>query len=223
MHNFKTPSIVPARGLLPFPHPLTRRRAGEGTVDRPTAVRLPRLWRQHPVALPLVGGLLVLAVTLIYGQTVGHQFINYDDPAYIVHNPNVLRGLTAQGIGWSFTHFHADNWHPLAWISHHLDCQLYRQWAGGHHLTNVLLHAVTAVLLLLVLLRMTGGCGLRHGGGRVRRASAAGRIGGLGGRTQGPSQRLVLHADALGLHRLCRPAVSRGAATWRSCSCLPWD
>ena len=76
---------------------------------------------------------------------------------YVYENPQVSRGLTAQGIAWAFTHSHGANWHPLTWLSHMLDCQLYGLSAGGHHLTNVLLHAATAVLLFLVLRRMTGG------------------------------------------------------------------
>ena len=65
-------------------------------------------------------------------------------------------GLTAEGIAWAFTTSHASNWHPLTWLSHMLDCQLYGLKPGGHHLTNVLLHAATAILLFLVLRRMTG-------------------------------------------------------------------
>ncbi len=64
---------------------------------------------------------------------------------------------TAGGIAWAFTHIHAGYWAPLTWLSLMLDCQLYGLNAGGHHLTNVLLHAATAVLLFLVLRRLTGG------------------------------------------------------------------
>ena len=63
--------------------------------------------------------------------------------------------MTAEGIAWAFTSTHASNWHPLTWLSHMLDCQLYGSHAGGHHLTNVALHALTAVVLFLVLWRMT--------------------------------------------------------------------
>ena len=99
---------------------------------------------------------LVLAIAVIYGQTVHHPFIAYDDPEYIYANPEITGGLTLHGIAWAFTASHADNWHPLTWISHQLDWQLFRDWAGGHHLVSVMLHAATAVLLLLVLRRMTG-------------------------------------------------------------------
>jgi tetratricopeptide (TPR) repeat protein len=103
-----------------------------------------------------VCALLVLAVGLVFGQTVRLGFVNYDDNAYVYENAQVARGLSVQGIVWAFTHSHAMNWHPLTWISLMADCQLYGLNAGGHHITNVILHAATAVLLFLVLRRMTG-------------------------------------------------------------------
>jgi len=100
---------------------------------------------------------LLAAVTLIvFGQTLSHEFVNYDDPLYVVDNPVVLDGLSPEGFAWAFTTFHAGNWHPLTWLSHMLDCQLYGLDAGGHHLTNVMLHAAVAILLFLVLRGMTG-------------------------------------------------------------------
>ena len=104
-----------------------------------------------------VCGLLLLAVGLVFGQTVHYEFVNFDDNVYVYENPHVSRALGLQGIAWVFTHEHGSNWHPLTGLSHLLDCQVYRLNAGGHHLTNVLLHAATAVLLFLVLQRMTGG------------------------------------------------------------------
>src|SRR6202030_858627 len=76
--------------------------------------------------------------------------------AYVYKNPQVFRGLTSEGIIWAFTQSHAANWHPLTWLSHMLDCQLYGLSPGGHHLTNVLLHSANAILLFLVLRQMTG-------------------------------------------------------------------
>ncbi|MEN3367960.1 MAG: protein O-mannosyl-transferase [Verrucomicrobiota bacterium] len=93
---------------------------------------------------------------LVFGQTLRHEFINFDDDAYVFENPTVARGFTVQGILWAFSHVHASNWHPLTWISHMLDCQLYGLNPGGHHLTSVLLHAATAISLFLVLRQMTG-------------------------------------------------------------------
>ena len=103
----------------------------------------------------VIGLSLAAAVFLIYAQTLGHDFINLDDDTYVTRNPEVNRGLSFQGIGWAFTHCWSFNWHPLTWISHMADCQLYGLHPGGHHLTNLLLHAVVAVLLFLVLQAMT--------------------------------------------------------------------
>jgi tetratricopeptide (TPR) repeat protein len=99
---------------------------------------------------------LALAVWLIYGQTLGHQFVNYDDEDYVTTNAQVSRGVTLGGIVWAFTHMHSANWHPLTWISHMVDCQLYGLNAGGHHFTNLFIHAVNAILLFFLLRQMTG-------------------------------------------------------------------
>jgi tetratricopeptide (TPR) repeat protein len=101
--------------------------------------------------------IFLAAITwLVFGQTLHHEFVNYDDGEYVLKNSQVTRGLTLEGIAWAFTHVHSSNWHPLTWISHMLDCQFYGLNPGGHHLTNVLLHAATAILLFLVLRQMTG-------------------------------------------------------------------
>jgi tetratricopeptide (TPR) repeat protein len=99
---------------------------------------------------------LAAMVWMVFGQTLGHEFVNYDDDLYVYDNPAVNRGLNLQGVEWAFTHIVASNWHPLTMLSHMLDCQLYGLKAGGHHLTNVLLHTASAILLFLVLRRMTG-------------------------------------------------------------------
>jgi tetratricopeptide (TPR) repeat protein len=107
----------------------------------------------------LVPGICIFlaAITFaVFVQTLRHEFVNYDDDVYVYENPEVSRGLTLQGIVWAFTHVHSSNWHPLTWISHMLDCQLYGLSPGGHHLTNILLHTATAILLFLVLRRMSG-------------------------------------------------------------------
>lgn len=99
--------------------------------------------------------LLALGVAAVYAQTGWHEFVHYDDNAYILDNPAVIGGLTVPGVRWAFG-FHAANWHPLTWLSHMLDCQLFGLWAGGHHLTSAGIHAGNAVLLLAVLATMTG-------------------------------------------------------------------
>jgi tetratricopeptide (TPR) repeat protein len=100
--------------------------------------------------------LLVMLVLAVFGQTVGDGFVNFDDDQYVFQNAIVSKGLSPDGIEWAFTHVHSNNWHPLTTLLHMLDCQVYGLWAGGHHLTNVILHAAGAVLLFFVLMEMTG-------------------------------------------------------------------
>ncbi len=105
----------------------------------------------------MVCGLLAFLVAIVFGQTLGHAFVNYDDDLYIYENPDVTGGLVWHKITGAFTHpTGQDEWYPLTEISHMLDWQLYGAKAGGHHLTNVLLHAATAILLFLLLRKMTG-------------------------------------------------------------------
>ncbi len=107
----------------------------------------------------LVPGVCIFlaAITfVVFGQTLGHEFVNYDDALYVADNPAVLGGLSLKGIVWAFTHNVNVNWTPLTVITHMLDCQFYGLNPGGHHLTNLLLHTTTAILLFLVLRRMTG-------------------------------------------------------------------
>ena len=99
---------------------------------------------------------LAAIIWVVFGQTLHHEFVNYDDLGYVYDNPAVTHGLTLQGIEWAFTHSVRANWHPLTMLSHMLDCRFYGLNAGGHHLTSLLLHTATAVLLFLVLRRMTG-------------------------------------------------------------------
>jgi tetratricopeptide (TPR) repeat protein len=106
--------------------------------------------------VPGICVLLALAVFVVFGQTCRHEFVNYDDDEYVYNNPPVTKGLTLPSIEWAFTHSHSQNWHPLTWLSHMLDCQLYGLNAGGHHLTNVLLHTLAAIGLFLMLKEMTG-------------------------------------------------------------------
>ncbi len=99
---------------------------------------------------------LVLAVLAVFGQTAHFEFLNYDDQLYVSQNPVVQEGVSAQAFVWAFTHAQVANWIPLTTLSHMLDCQVFGLHAGGHHLVNVMLHAANAVLLFLVLRRMTG-------------------------------------------------------------------
>ena len=113
--------------------------------------------------------LLVVAVWAVYLPVVGFDFTNYDDPDYVTKNPPVRAGLTGPSIAWAFTHSHSANWHPLTWLSHMLDCQVFGMHAGGHHLTNLLLHTANTLLLFMLLRTVTGHNGLqRSRSGRSR-------------------------------------------------------
>ncbi|PYK82367.1 MAG: hypothetical protein DME41_09830 [Verrucomicrobia bacterium] len=99
----------------------------------------------------------LIAITwAVFGQTVGHDFVNFDDPIYVSENDHVRAGLSWQGVAWAFTHIHSHNWHPLTTISHMLDCQLFGLKPGAHHFVNVLLHSATAALLFFLLAQFTG-------------------------------------------------------------------
>jgi protein O-mannosyl-transferase len=99
---------------------------------------------------------LTALIWVVFGQTLRHDFVNFDDDVYVYQNPHVSAGLTLEGLSWLLTHSHASLWHPLTTLSHMLDCQIYGLKAGGHHFTNVILHNIAAVLLFLVFRAMTG-------------------------------------------------------------------
>jgi protein O-mannosyl-transferase len=104
----------------------------------------------------VIGLALALVTLLVYLPGKHDNFINYDDDDYVTENSAVQNGLTWAGIKWAFTTGHASNWHPLTWLSHMTDCELFRLNPGGHHFTNVLFHAANTVLLFFLLLRLTG-------------------------------------------------------------------
>jgi len=99
--------------------------------------------------------LLVVATLALYNPVNRHPFVNYDDDRYITENLHVHNGLTWRTITWAFTATEQGNWHPLTWLSHALDYQLFHQNPAGHHLTSLLIHAANAVLLFLFLMYAT--------------------------------------------------------------------
>src|SRR3990172_9165803 len=105
------------------------------------------------------GVALSLLVFLAFSPVLDNDFINYDDPPYVTDNPNVLGGVTAENIRWAFSAVHSHNWHPLTWVSHMVDVQMYGLNPTGHHLTSLMLHISNSVLLFALLFRMTGGLG----------------------------------------------------------------
>jgi Flp pilus assembly protein TadD len=101
--------------------------------------------------------LLLLSVTLaVYWQIGDHQFTNYDDTLYVTENPHVQRGLAGESVTWAFTATGEANWHPLTWLSHMVDCQLFGLRPGTHHLTSLFFHLANTVLLFATLHLMTG-------------------------------------------------------------------
>ena len=111
---------------------------------------------RHRWTTPAICIFLAMIVWFVFGQTLHYEFVNYDDGRFINENSTVTAGLTLNGIASSFSHASSDNFIPLTTISHMVDWQFYGRNAGGHHLTNVLLHAANAILLFLVLGAMTG-------------------------------------------------------------------
>jgi tetratricopeptide (TPR) repeat protein len=117
---------------------------------------LPTFAERRPSAVLVVGAVLALATIAIYLPAMQMTFISFDDPDYVWRNPRVVGGLSWDGACWALTHSFASNWHPLTWMSHMLDYQLFGLNAGGHHATNVFFHVVNTMLLFVVLREMTG-------------------------------------------------------------------
>lgn len=103
----------------------------------------------------LVMLVFVLAIAAVYLQVKDYDFVGFDDNEYITENSHVQTGLTAGNVSWASTAFYAGNWHPLTWISHMLDCQLFGLKPGFHHLVNLFFHITNTLLLFLILSRMT--------------------------------------------------------------------
>lgn len=104
----------------------------------------------------LIAAALAVVTLAVYGQVLSHQFINLDDDVYIRDNRMVAGGLTLQGIAWAFTTFLDSNWHPITWLSHMVDSEIFGLNAGGPLLVNALLHVSNTLLLFLFLKRITG-------------------------------------------------------------------
>jgi len=102
--------------------------------------------------------LLVGLTFLVFGPVSGHEFNHYDDPSYVTANKVIQAGLTPEGLAWAFGRLHGPDtyWHPLTWVSHMVDCQIFGLNAGVHHVINVAFHSLNGALLFLLLFRMTG-------------------------------------------------------------------
>jgi hypothetical protein len=125
---------------------------GETIQSRPPLALSASSWRQTL----LLGALLVVATVALYSRVNHFPFVNYDDGDYVTNNIHIQNGLDWDTVRWAFTTYAAANWHPLTWLSHALDCQLFDLSPAGPHDVNLLLHVVNVLLLLLVLQRATG-------------------------------------------------------------------
>ncbi len=123
-----------------------------GVVSRPTAHLLTASEKRSTVLCVV----LMLVTLAFYYPIVHNRFTNLDDDAYIVRNPHVSTGLSWDNVKWAFASYETGNWHPLTWMSHALDCQLFKLNPADHHYVNILLHAGNAILLYLLLEGATG-------------------------------------------------------------------
>ena len=121
--------------------------------------RVEALPRLTTPAVLLTCSLLIVLVLLVYAQVRGFQFVYLDDHVYVLENAHVLTGLSLENVSWAMTAQYAGNWHPLTWMSHMGDVEMYGSNAGGHHLTSALIHCANTVLLFTLWYRMTGGLG----------------------------------------------------------------
>ena len=145
--------------LNPFRAPIAVAKIPAQPVVEPD-VRPPLQWyRELPICLSLVAIILVA-----YWGVWLFDFVYFDDPGYVTDNLNVVRGLPLfsdfhvfkASLYWAFTAFEQSNWHPLTWLSHMLDVQIYGLEAGGHHVTNILFHVSNTLLIFWLLRTMTG-------------------------------------------------------------------
>lgn len=99
--------------------------------------------------------ILCIMTFFAYMPVINHDFINLDDPFYVYANKYVNKGFTTEGFKWAFFSFHVSNWHPITWLSHMLDCQLYGLDPNMHHITNLVLHILNTILLFFIFFRAT--------------------------------------------------------------------
>jgi hypothetical protein len=98
---------------------------------------------------------LVVVTFAVFYQVHSFKFVNYDDPQYVYRNPYIQQGFSLKTVKWAFTSGYASNWHPLTWLSHMLDWQLFGSDPAGHHIINLVFHIANTLLLFIVLSQMT--------------------------------------------------------------------
>ena len=117
-------------------------------------MKIPHLKTPDVVA----GASLLCCVIAVYGQTIGFEYLSWDDNIYITDNPNVLAGLTRENVAWAFTTFSLSNWHPLTWLSLMLDIEWFGPEPGAAHAVNIVLHAANTLMLFAFFRWVTGDC-----------------------------------------------------------------
>ena len=138
---------------------MSRRKRARGIREQAPEIdqALPPERPKHGVApVAAICALLVVVIFMAFWGLLSNAFVNYDDNVYVTENARVQRGITFDNVRWAFTTTYFGFYYPVTWLSHMLDCQLYGLDAGKHHLTSLVIHAMNAMLLLLLLLRMTG-------------------------------------------------------------------
>lgn len=111
--------------------------------------------KNYPLGIAI--SLFLMVVTFfVYSQILDYGFLNFDDNKYVTENVHVTNGLNGEGVVWAFTEPYASNWHPVTWLSHMLDFEVYGFDPFGHHLTNLIFHVANTLLLFWVLMKMTG-------------------------------------------------------------------
>ncbi|HTZ75743.1 MAG TPA: tetratricopeptide repeat protein [Candidatus Aquilonibacter sp.] len=142
---------------MPIPDTLTR----DEPVTAPTTKGAPKprerqLFRSEGDASLLLSVLLALGTVVLYARSLGNGFVSLDDRLYVTQNPNVLQGLTWRGFLWAMRTSSVDYWHPLTWLVHMADVQMFGLRPAGHHLVSLLLHVFNIVLLFQLLRKATG-------------------------------------------------------------------
>lgn len=144
--------------LFSLPPKVVNNSSGELNVDRASCsgTSFSLNLKAQTKAIYLVILLIIVANLATYSPLFSNKFVIYDDPEYITENVNVAAGLTLSGISWAFTSLENFNWHPLTWLSHMLDVQLFGLNPAGHHFISLLIHIVNSILVLTIFFRMTG-------------------------------------------------------------------
>lgn len=111
--------------------------------------------KPHKYSFFVICVCIVAAIIAVYWPVCKYDFVKYDDDVYVTDNKNIQSGFNITNLQWAFTSGYASNWHPLTWLSHTLDYQLFKDWAGGHHLINILFHIANTILLFYFFKKIT--------------------------------------------------------------------